>query len=122
MKDTILWNRESDRYTERAKRLHQDNLYGAASDEKDARTIAELRSLRARPVRRILDIGCGYGGLTAALARQFPRAQVIGVDPGKRSIELARRSLRGVKNLSFMRGYSHDLRLTGAFDLVVMRM
>jgi SAM-dependent methyltransferase len=122
MKDTILWSDESDRYTDRAQLLHRENLYSAASDATDARTIAKLAPLRRRRIRSILDIGCGYGGLTFALARQFPRARVVGVDPGKRSVALATRSLRAVKNVSFMRGYAHDIPLDRQFDLVVLRM
>lgn len=122
MRDTILWTAESDRYTARAKELHHHALYTSEIDSNDARTLAKLRPIKSRPVRRILDIGCGYGALTAALAREFPRAHVVGVDPGKQTVALARRSLRDVKNLSFVRGFSHDLALDEPFDIVVLRM
>ena len=40
--------------------------------------IAQLRS--GSPVRRILDLGCGTGTATIALAQMFPAAEVIAVD------------------------------------------
>lgn len=117
--DTILWNQESDRYTERAQRLHEDGLHSAPSDLADAATLAAL--LPVAP-KHILDIGCAYGGFTGALAGQFPRAKVVGIDPGRQSIELAKQSLRGVRNASFQVGYSHELGVDGPFDLIVLRM
>lgn len=38
------------------------------------------RFRRGRPVRRILDIGCGTGELTRLAARHFPQAAVVGAD------------------------------------------
>jgi malonyl-CoA O-methyltransferase len=42
-----------------------------------ARAVAELAG---RPVRSVLELGCGTGGLTARLAAQFPAARIIAVD------------------------------------------
>ncbi len=33
-----------------------------------------------RPVRHILELGCGTGGLTAKLVEQFPEARIVAVD------------------------------------------
>lgn len=38
---------------------------------------------------RIVDYGCGVGETTAVLARRFPGARVLGLDPSCRSIERA---------------------------------
>lgn len=38
------------------------------------------RSRAHRPVRRVLDIGCGPGSLTVLAARHYPTAEVIGAD------------------------------------------
>jgi trans-aconitate methyltransferase len=47
-----------------------------------------IRSGRPEP-RRILDYGCGVGLTAALLARQFPQASLLGLDPSRRSVERA---------------------------------
>ncbi len=39
---------------------------------------------------RVLDVGCGLGRSTIAIARAYPRSSVLGVDPHPPSIEFAR--------------------------------
>ncbi len=46
--------------------------------------------LRAEPPARVVDIGCGEGWSTLALARAYPDARVIGLDLDAPSIEAAR--------------------------------
>ena len=36
--------------------------------------------LRSAPPARVLDLGCGLGASSIALARAYPHAQVLGVD------------------------------------------
>ena len=53
----------------------------------------------------ILDLGCGTGELSAYLAGLVgPEGRVIGVDPDKERIQLARQSHSQIKNLSFVEG------------------
>ena len=47
--------------------------------------------LHADPPARVVDIGCGEGWSTLAIARAYPRARVVGVDLDAPSIEAARR-------------------------------
>ena len=53
--------------------------------------------------KRILDVGCGIGGTSRILAKEFPHAQVIGISLSKEQIEratsLAERD--GLDNVSF---------------------
>ena len=41
---------------------------------------------------RALDVGCGSGHVSTALATGFPRSQVLGIDPDAASIEQARKT------------------------------
>ena len=46
--------------------------------------------LQADPPARVVDIGCGEGWSTLAIARAYPRARVVGIDLDAPSIEAAR--------------------------------
>ena len=52
--------------------------------------VPELHAVLGRPGARILDVGCGGGWSTLALARAYPDATVVGVDIDAPSIEAAR--------------------------------
>jgi trans-aconitate 2-methyltransferase len=41
------------------------------------------------PVRRVVDLGCGPGGLTASLATVWPQARILGLDSSPEMIERA---------------------------------
>jgi 2-polyprenyl-3-methyl-5-hydroxy-6-metoxy-1,4-benzoquinol methylase len=64
---------------------------------------------------RALDVGCGSGAVCAALAKAFPKAEVIGVDPDAQSIERAREA---VPNVKFLVGTTSDL--SGKHDLITL--
>ncbi|UOQ83901.1 class I SAM-dependent methyltransferase [Gracilibacillus salinarum] len=40
----------------------------------------------------LLDVGCGYGPITIALAASFPERKVLGVDVNQRALQLARQN------------------------------
>jgi demethylmenaquinone methyltransferase/2-methoxy-6-polyprenyl-1,4-benzoquinol methylase len=71
--------------------------------------------------RRILDLACGTGILTFAIARHFPRAQVVGVELRAEYLERARRRARrrGVNNVQFFQGRAEDYASREPFDAVV---
>jgi ubiquinone/menaquinone biosynthesis C-methylase UbiE len=65
----------------------------------------------------ILDIGCGTGRLLRKLARRFPKADLVGVDPAEGMILEAHRLTPGA---TFYVGQAEDLPLPeGSADLVV---
>jgi len=69
----------------------------------------------------ILDLGCGTGELSAYLAELVgPEGKVIGVDPDKERIQLARQSHSVIKNLSFVGGSAANLPGIGSesYDIV----
>ncbi|MDX1981853.1 MAG: class I SAM-dependent methyltransferase [Bryobacteraceae bacterium] len=49
------------------------------------RNICPYLSKRVTAPRQILDVGCGTGGLSVALALTFPGAKVTGIEPDERS-------------------------------------
>ncbi len=62
--------------------------------------------------RAILDVGCGPGHLAAAIAKQRPHADVLGVDLDPVQIRLARR--HQAPNLDFAVAGAHELGLPAA--------
>lgn len=71
--------------------------YVAFEDER-TRPVRDLLSAVARTVapttaRRVIDLGCGPGNSTEALAKCFPDAAVIGLDSSPDMIEAARQRL-----------------------------
>lgn len=78
--------------------------------------VAATEHLLERPVRSVLDVGCGEAPWRAALLRLRPRLRYVGVDPSAWTAERWGRS-RGV-----LHGGLDDLGrlpLRGPFDLVV---
>jgi chemotaxis methyl-accepting protein methylase len=53
---------------------------------------------------RVLDLGCGHGLLSMAMALQAPGRTVLGIDHDEARIELARRASREIPNLELRPG------------------
>jgi ubiquinone/menaquinone biosynthesis C-methylase UbiE len=66
--------------------------------------------------RRIIDLGCGTGLLTRALAR--PGRSVTGIDPSRTMIDWARRQPRA-QEVSWIEGDASSIPVTGDVDLVL---
>ena len=71
-------------------------------------------------IDRILDLGCGTGRYSAALAAHF-EASVVAVDPSEKMLSEARK--KGGDSLHFLRGSAESVPLAdGAADLVFISM
>ncbi len=82
-----------------------------------------LASHHLRQVRRVLDIGCGPGGWSLALARSYPKMEVIGIDTSPMMIRHAERLVvqQGMRNVHYYQRASLSEPLPfadGAFDLI----
>lgn len=66
----------------------------------------------------VLDVGCGDGKITAAMARALCRAEIIGVDISPSMIEFARASFPNDPNLSFFVQDAAQLNFHEKFDLI----
>jgi 2-polyprenyl-3-methyl-5-hydroxy-6-metoxy-1,4-benzoquinol methylase len=81
-----------------------------------------LALVERTPVGRVADVGCGHGLLSALLALQDPRREVLGVDPDARKVQWARQGPGQLPNASFHAGTIEELlpREAGRFDAVVV--
>jgi 2-polyprenyl-3-methyl-5-hydroxy-6-metoxy-1,4-benzoquinol methylase len=81
-------------------------------------TRPELRELVPRTARRILDVGCGAGALGAALKRDLPEAEVIGIEAFPAAADRAEEVLDGCLRLDLQAlpglPYAH-----GTFDAMI---
>ena len=74
-----------------------------------------------RPIRTILDLGCGTGRFSDGLANRF-RARVVGLDPSEKMLEQARRK-RLQSRVHYERGTAEAIPLTdAAVDMIFMSM
>jgi len=51
-----------------------------------------------RPVKRVLDIGCGTGEYVIAAGRRYPEMEIVGIDFSSSAIEIANKMLKKEKN------------------------
>lgn len=97
---------------------------GAYRERLGSYWLGQLPEVRARLEAggRVLDLGCGVGEAAIALARAFPRSEILGVDPDGRAIERARSAAEaaGLGNLAFTRGTVETLPAESRFDLVLL--
>ncbi len=97
--------------------------YAANTGHHRATDAAFLASDRLDPAATVLDIGCGAGDLTRALADLVPAGRVVGLEPSADLIATAR-SLAG-GNQSFVHGRAQDLGTLldtpASFDAVVSK-
>lgn len=92
-----------------------EKLLGPAGD-------AGLRALAARPGERILDIGCGAGASTVALAEAVgPDGHVIAADVSPDLLAQARERLDGAQNVTLMEADAQSADLGAPADALYSR-
>ncbi len=97
-------------------------LYLAHADDR-ARPFVELLARVQRPggsaPRRVVDLGCGPGHLTALMAERWPQAAVHGLDSSPEMIETARREAPRCPRLTFEVADLRSWRPQEPVDLIV---
>lgn len=68
---------------------------------------------------RVLEVGCGIGATTWRMARAWQKAEVVGIDISRGSIEVARSCFKR-SNLSYRVGMIGEGNVDGRFDLVLL--
>lgn len=120
--DTKIWTDESDNYTKRAIDLHHDKLY-ESNDKKEFVDVAyHTISKFVKEPKAILDVGCAFGASIYALKDKFLSTEFYGIDPGKKSIEIANENLKS-ERVYFINGFSHQLPYEdNKFDVIIFSM
>lgn len=76
--------------------------YEKNSDFQYQSAIAELEKLPIKANQKILDIGCGSGKISAALAERVPAGKVTGLDVSNKMIQYAQQQYTSLENLIFL--------------------
>jgi demethylmenaquinone methyltransferase/2-methoxy-6-polyprenyl-1,4-benzoquinol methylase len=69
---------------------------------------AAARTCLASSPKRVLDLGCGTGDLTIAIARLAGEVEIVGLDYSQPMLEIARRKAKGLK-VAFVNGDAANL-------------
>lgn len=119
--DTILWDEESNAYTNRAINFYgKDGLY--AHEKRWADYFESTLNRFISTPKSFCDIGCGYGAVVYTILEKYKNAFVIGIDPGKESIQIAKKNINSDK-VRLEVGHSHSLPIDDcSIDVVVLRM
>jgi len=86
------------------------------------KALPEAKRLLEKSGAKILDVGCGVGKSTFALASAFPNATIIGLDPDESSIAAAQEELmrHQLPNVQFQQKFLEDLNPAEvSFDLIL---
>ncbi len=74
-----------------------------------------IKELGIEPEMTVIDLGCGYGYFTAAIARQVGPGRVVGFDLDSEMLEQAQAACEGMANCDWLLGDAMELsRLLGA--------
>jgi trans-aconitate 2-methyltransferase len=90
--------------------------YVAFEDERTRPVRDLLAALPPIDARSVIDLGCGPGNSTQALADRYPAAQVAGIDSSQDMIDAARRRL---PQADFAVAQVQDFKAGGPFDVIL---
>lgn len=94
--------------------------YNHISTLQEVMASQEIRRLTLAGTECVLDIGCGDGKVTAAIAARVPQGSVLGIDPSTNMIEFAGLHYATARdNLRFAVADARRLPYREQFDLVV---
>ena len=79
-----------------------------------------LQYVQLKGDEQILDVGCGDGKITAAIAKHVPRGHVTGIDISQDMISFARKAFpkRSHPNLTFLAQDAQQFNYCAGLDLV----
>ena len=95
-------------------------LYHSNSGAQQTAAMHLINLLQLRGNENILDVGCGDGKITAAIARLLPQGSVRGIDASSEMIDFASHKfpLASHNNLSFAVQYAQEINYVNQFEVV----
>jgi trans-aconitate 2-methyltransferase len=93
--------------------------YAKNSDSQKSSAEDYLSGLNLNGVSSVLDVGCGDGKITAAIAQALPGSVVIGVDISPSMIDFAHATFSSYPNLKFLVEDASAIDFHEKFDLII---
>lgn len=89
-----------------ARRLYRDEALGTRLFVRARRLLAPMPAIAARVPKAgpLLDVGCGHGLFSLAMAAADPLRRIVGIDPSPGKIDVARRVGAPFGNVQFREG------------------
>ena len=81
--------------------------------------LALLEEFPLQGTERILDVGCGTGGITKVLADRAAKGVVVGIDPSAHMLEQATGDYGHLPHVEFVRGQVETMAFARPFDVIV---
>jgi 2-polyprenyl-6-hydroxyphenyl methylase/3-demethylubiquinone-9 3-methyltransferase len=105
-----------------ARRLYAGEPLGTRLFVLARRMLAPLPAIAARvpPAGAILDVGCGHGLFSLALAAVEPHRRIVGIDPSPAKISVAARACRALHNVEFREGVVESIQGESFSAIVVL--
>ncbi len=68
---------------------------------------------------RVLDVGCGTGGLLRKILNEYPSSRLVGIDPSNKAISLARHITSG-KPITLLNMSAEHMKFADEFEMVIL--
>lgn len=91
------------------------------AEAEDLALLATMERAELSDGQQVLELGCGWGSLTLAMARRYPRSRIVGVSnsSSQRTSILERAAAEGLTNIEVITADANTFTHEGGFDRVV---
>ena len=68
---------------------------------------------------KVLDVGCGTGGMLVKIHKEYPKSSLVGIDPSAKALAMARQIAPG-KPITLIKASSESMKFANEFDMVFL--
>ena len=88
-------------WLKRGRTYHQEDRLTGEYHRLQEQFLLDILREASLPIRRILEVGCGFGRITKLLAQRFPQAHITAVDLSPDQLTNAQSYCAGLRNITF---------------------